>query len=568
MRLWIDFCGLMLAAGAAHKLKGIPVEFGSKLGGLHFDVDRVQIYRAFFLLVALSGIFTDVVLRSGQWHQISSLPFYATSVLGLIALLVSFFPSFRDQFDELALVTACGVVLLLSFIAAKINFDSEFSYIAAAICLFIPFLFERIRNLILYTILTALSFYVWVIFVQQSDANLFLFFGFFIFLGTISYFLNRQRILQRNFLKLSNRKINQSASMFDKIFLNSPVGIALVDEELNFQEVNKSFGEKFQIDIDKLQGQSVFEYLEPVEAEKQKEHLLGIFSGKLERHSEERKFKRTDGTPIWMQVALSPVADSTGNVIVALMLVDDITHRKNYEQDLETYSRRLDLETVENKQFSSILDGSVKEPVVEMSQLLFRLQDSLNEDLGVLSQDLLTKVHLRVSRVEEMLAGLAYYSRIEGQSKPSELIDPAVALGMACEIQRDIIEEKEANIIFETFPDILYHEKELAEIFFQLISNALKFSDPDVYPEIKINAVDADRYFIIAIRDNGLGIASADQPAVLELFTKLNRDKGTPGTGIGLPIAKKIVEQNGGTLSLQSSLNGGTVITFSVRKPH
>lgn len=531
-------------------------------------MDRVQIYRGFFLIVALSGIFTDVFLRSGQWHQISSLPFYAVSFLGLLAFIVSFFPVFRSRLDELALVTSCSVVLLLSFLSAKINFDSEFSYIAATISVFIPFLFEKIRNLILYAVVTALSFYIWVIFVQQSDANLFLYFAFFIFLGTISYFLNRQRIIQRNFLKLSSDKINQSASMFDKIFLNSPVGIALVDQDLNFQEVNKSFGEKFQLHKDELKGQSVFGYLEAVDAEKQRENLEGIFEKKFQRHTEERKFRRTDGTSIWMQVALSPVADSSGEVIVALMLVDDITHRKNYEQDLETYSRRLDLEAVENKQLSSILGGSLKEPVVETGQLLFRLQESLDDNLGVLPNELMSKAQIRVSNVEEMLDGLAYYSQIEAQPKAIEMIQPANALNMACENLREHILEKEAGISFENLPEVLYHEEELAEVFYQLISNALKFSDPDVYPEIMINSVDADRFIIIAVRDNGMGIASADQDQVLDLFYKLNRDRDTAGTGIGLPIAKKIIEQNGGSLSLQSSLNGGTVVTFSIRKPN
>lgn len=505
-------------------------------------------------------------MPEGQAISHSYPEIYALTLLGGFSFLISFFPFAEKRLDDLATLTAVITVCFFAYWACKSEFDAQLVYAILTASLFVPFLIQRKRNLIIYTLVTAVAFYLSIILVQKSDANLFVFFGIFILFGTLSYFLNHRRLIRQKYLESSQEQMQQSESMFNKLFSNSPVGISLIDQELKFKEVNQSFAEKFQTSSESLQMKSLSDFGLDDEGEAQRQQFLKIFNGELSRHSEERKFKRMDGTTIWMQTALSPIKNDKGEVLAALMVVEDVTHRKNYELDLEKYTRRLDYEEDENKQIYHVLSGAFKEPMQQTSALLaeIRTNHEIAND-GEPAIELL-EAEYKLSHIESMMEGLAYYSSIYPRVEESVILNAADPLKVACEALRDLIIDKEAQVEFETLPDVSYLENELTEIFFQLISNALKFSDPDSYPTVKINAIDSGRFYLFAVRDNGLGIAKSEQSEIFELFHKLARDRDTPGTGIGLSIAKKIVEQNGGRMSVQSNLSNGSVFTFTIRK--
>ncbi len=553
------------------QVKEIEVDIGKKLGELHFHVDQVQIYRGLFLVVALLGIFGRFMLPGGSGLEYSSWPSYVLSITGLIGFLFTINSRYRKHLDNLAFVVASLLAISLAHWAFQSQMDPEFSYISILLLFFVPFVFQRRRNLFMFVVLTAAVFYLAVIFVPKTETNLFLFFGLFVISGTIDYFLNQQRLSAIYALHNSDATRQTEMSIFDRIFDDSPIGIALLNRNMTFQEVNRSFAAKLASQANELRGRSIFDFIVGNENENGERGqalplLDDIFAGRLEQGTEERNYRRADGSSVLLQTAFSKVVNGKEEVVLALMSVEDVTRRKNYERELKNYTKQLETGVFESKELSQLLKNSMREPLSKMSSILGNLVLKAELEGGDASPVLLYDLEEERQHLEEMMEGLSYYCGIESIPEKATWINPSNPLRSACQALEALIVDKNADISFESFPEVPYHEKELAEVFYQLISNALKFSKSQEAPQIRINWIEAERELIIVVRDNGKGMNRTDKEHAFDLFYKGEGERKSEGSGIGLSIAKKIIEQNGGSISLQSNLVDGTTVQFSIKK--
>ena len=112
---------------------------------------------------------------------------------------------------------------------------------------------------------------------------------------------------------------------------------------------------------------------------------------------------------------------------------------------------------------------------------------------------------------------------------------------------------------------MLAHEPTLAQVLFNLVSNALKFVNVDGPPVLRLRAEELPKVVRVWVEDNGPGIAPAYQSQIFQLFTRLEGEK-YPGTGIGLAIVQKGVERMGGRVGVESAAGQGSCFWFELRK--
>jgi len=118
----------------------------------------------------------------------------------------------------------------------------------------------------------------------------------------------------------------------------------------------------------------------------------------------------------------------------------------------------------------------------------------------------------------------------------------------------------------DKLPTIPCDEVQLAQLFQNLIGNALKFRKPDAAPAVHVGAADQGAEWEFTVRDNGIGIEPQYFERIFMVFQRLH-DKGEyPGTGIGLAIVKKVVERHGGRIWVQSQPGAGTTFHFTMPK--
>jgi light-regulated signal transduction histidine kinase (bacteriophytochrome) len=165
--------------------------------------------------------------------------------------------------------------------------------------------------------------------------------------------------------------------------------------------------------------------------------------------------------------------------------------------------------------------------------------------------------------MQTLISDLLNYSRVGTQGKPLAPTDSEGAFLKVLESLRFTIEENHATITHDPLPMVQADWLQLAQLFQNLLTNAMKFHG-EAPPQIHVSAHDAGNSWKFSFRDNGIGIAPEHAERIFVIFQRLHTKTEYPGTGIGLAICKKIVERHGGRIWVEPTAGGGTTFNFTM----
>lgn len=185
---------------------------------------------------------------------------------------------------------------------------------------------------------------------------------------------------------------------------------------------------------------------------------------------------------------------------------------------------------------------------------------------GQLDEDANTFIRFAVDgalRMQRMTSELLAFSRISTRAAGFTPVDAAVALEQALSGLRMAIEDSDARITHDPLPVVLADATQLAQVFQNLIENAIKFHGPDV-PRIHVSAVRQTADWVFAVQDNGIGIDPRHFDRLFIIFQRLHTEGQYRGSGIGLASCKKIVERHGGRIWVESQPGRGATFSFTL----
>jgi light-regulated signal transduction histidine kinase (bacteriophytochrome) len=163
-----------------------------------------------------------------------------------------------------------------------------------------------------------------------------------------------------------------------------------------------------------------------------------------------------------------------------------------------------------------------------------------------------------VKRMEKLLSDLLTYSRtIHPENASVDNTDLSKSLAQALLTLSNRIEENGADIDFNQLPTVAGDEAQLAQVFQNVLSNALKYRRRDVSPKIVISAEQQGKEWVVSITDNGIGFDQRYARGIFGLFKRLHKDE-YPGTGLGLAICNRIIERCGGRMWAEGRLGEGS----------
>lgn len=221
----------------------------------------------------------------------------------------------------------------------------------------------------------------------------------------------------------------------------------------------------------------------------------------------------------------------------------------------------------ELEEFSYIVSHDLNAPlrhIREFSKLLEKKLDGrLNED----EQEYFNYIKTAVYQAENMLEGLLKYSRLNTQDNVCTSINMAELVQDVVNLLKENIEETSAIVNVDIASvSCVGHRDQLKELLFYLLHNALKFSKPEQSPDIQISAQNKDDKVILCIQDKGIGLDLEQHERMFQMFKKLDPNASDAGVGIGLTLAKKIIERHDGDIWIEGERGEGVSVYFSLTK--
>ncbi len=172
-------------------------------------------------------------------------------------------------------------------------------------------------------------------------------------------------------------------------------------------------------------------------------------------------------------------------------------------------------------------------------------------------------IQAAADRLQTLMSGLTTHLRIVGRCQPARDLDAKSVVAAATVMIQQTIAVSDAIVTHDDLPDIYCDPTQISFVFASLIENSIKFRS-EQRPEIHITARPEENHRVLfSVRDNGIGIDPKYSERIFGVFKRIHND-AYPGAGIGLPIAKRIIERHGGMISVQSQPGHGATFFFTL----
>ena len=286
----------------------------------------------------------------------------------------------------------------------------------------------------------------------------------------------------------------------------------------------------------------------------------------------EHRLKRSDGEYRWYQCRAIPQRNADGTIEMWVGTSLDIHDSRLFIDQLETkvQERTQQLQVANNElvrtnmelaQFAYVASHDLQEPLRKIQTFATRILETEQDNLSERGKDYFARMQASSTRMQQLIVDLLAFSRANVAEKHLEIIDLNLVLQSVKDQLSDVIQAENAVIKSDTLPvrEVIVYQFE--QLFMNLITNALKFIGPDRAPVIEIRSGEvpgaaiplagadaAMHYHYISFADNGIGFDPQYKDRIFQVFQRLHNRSAYEGTGIGLAICKKIVENHKGLI--------------------
>ena len=246
-------------------------------------------------------------------------------------------------------------------------------------------------------------------------------------------------------------------------------------------------------------------------------------------------------------------------------LLAEVSERRSAEQALKDKSLALTRSNADLEQFAYVASHDLQEPLRMVSSYVQLLARRYEGQIDEQADKYVRYAVEGATRMQALIGGLLEYSRVARQTEEPVRVSAEAALERALYNLRAVAEETGTLVTRAALPDVLADPAQLAQVFQNLVSNAIKFRRPEAPSRIHVDCKRRGPDFQFSVADNGIGIEARYADRIFVIFQRLHTRNEYPGTGIGLAICKKVVERNGGQIWVESSPGTGSTFHFTLR---
>ncbi|TXK51336.1 PAS domain S-box protein [Pontibacter qinzhouensis] len=379
-------------------------------------------------------------------------------------------------------------------------------------------------------------------------------------------------ILDITEIKEAQKKVRQNAELIQKLFLEVPALVGLVRApDKQYVLANPSYKKLYGNRL--LVGKTVEEAHPESEGLQIVERLEKVFrTGRPFIGNElpalidrENNGELTEG---YFNLVYQPLVNGKGSVEAVLMFAVEVTELVAARKKLLLTNDELSEKNTELLRINDDLDSFVytashdlKSPIANMEGLVTLLRDILQGKINEEDEQILDMVTSSIHKLKQTIADLAEITKVQKDLQAS--VEPLSFEDILQDVKSDIqnlVEESGVQIKTDfREKGLLYARKNLRSIVYNLVSNGIKYRASDRAPEVEISTFREGEYVVLRVTDNGLGIRKEQQQKLFAMFRRFHSH--VEGTGIGLYIVKRIIENNAGRIEVASELGQGTTFT-------
>lgn len=294
---------------------------------------------------------------------------------------------------------------------------------------------------------------------------------------------------------------------------------------------------------------------------------------KQKNYLAEYRFQKSDGAYAYVTDRSVIIRDTEGKAKRLVGAVSDITIRKEHEESLrklnlqlERRAAELERSNAELEQFAFVASHDLQEPLRMITSFLQQLEKKYTSQLDDKAMQYIGFASSGAKRMKEIIADLLAFSRSGRFDSDLDEVNLNEVMNSYKLLRDQLIKEKKAEISYENLPVIKTTQAPLIQILHNILDNALKYCKSNVPPCINVSVKDENNYWLFAVADNGIGIRKEYFQKIFVIFQRLHNRDEYSGTGMGLAIVKKNIDQLGGEIWLESEVGVGTTFSFKIPK--
>ncbi|WP_349317789.1 PAS domain S-box protein [Chitinophaga sp. MM2321] len=375
-----------------------------------------------------------------------------------------------------------------------------------------------------------------------------------------------------------NEALIRSEERFHKMIAEvEDYAILLLDKNGIIQNWNKGAEKIKGYKEEEIVGKSFRIFYLPADQQNKLPEKLIEEARTLGRASHEGWRLRKDGTAFWGSIVITALHDDQGNIIGFSKVTRDLTERKAAEDKMKQYAGELELQNKELQQFAYAAAHDMKEPLRKIQFYTTAIMGNEMVQLPGKEKNYLDRTSMAAMRMQELIEDLLTYTKMSTTAEMFEQVDLNKTLEEVCFSYQDVIDQTNTVIAAVPLPVITGIPFQIRQLFDNLIGNALKYHSPQRVLHIIINyervlnpAEEAgsitagQEMHKISIQDNGIGFEAEFSEIIFEMFERLHGRENYPGTGIGLSLCKKIMQNHKGFIEAAAIPGEGACFTFYI----
>ncbi len=350
--------------------------------------------------------------------------------------------------------------------------------------------------------------------------------------------------------KIELEEKNKELKKLSLVASKSDNAIIITNADGNIEWVNDGFIKTTGFTIDEVSNRYVSDVLQYVQSsDREFADLINKLTLK-QSYSGEIQFYHKNKQTIWLQLNVTPVADEFEQTERMVYVCSDITDKKHQEAKLAEYYRYLEKANKELDKFAYVVSHDLKAPLRAIANLSAWIEEDIHDKLNSDTREHFNMLKGRVNRMEGLINGILDYSRADRIKSPNTAVDTNEIIHEVL----DLVSMNNTNSVkvCDALPTIHTERMKFQQVVSNLVSNAFKHNDKE-NPELIINYRDAEDYHVFSFQDNGPGIESQYFEKIFVIFQTLQARDTFESTGVGLAIVKKIMDEIGGKVIVEST---------------